>query len=63
MGVEDLALHHYASAPGGGWRGVHSEGGVWGCLWALLMWDVLFTDVPEVFRWEVAGGGVTFMTS
>ncbi|GIM13787.1 hypothetical protein Vretimale_16849, partial [Volvox reticuliferus] len=33
-----------------GWRGVHSEGGVWTTLWALLCWDVLFMDVPEVFR-------------
>jgi fanconi-associated nuclease 1 len=28
--------------------GVHSEGGVWATLWGLLMWPVLFADVPEV---------------
>ncbi|KXZ52525.1 hypothetical protein GPECTOR_9g569 [Gonium pectorale] len=50
VGVEELALLHYRSPAGGGWRGVHSEGGVWGTLWGLLMWDVLFADVPEVFR-------------
>ncbi|GIL90765.1 hypothetical protein Vretifemale_18441, partial [Volvox reticuliferus] len=48
--VEELALLHYGSPAGGGWRGVHSEGGVWTTLWALLCWDVLFMDVPEVFR-------------
>ncbi|EFJ44381.1 hypothetical protein VOLCADRAFT_95362 [Volvox carteri f. nagariensis] len=48
--VEQLALLHYCSPAGGGWRGVHSEGGVWVTMWALLCWDVLFMDVPEVFR-------------
>jgi hypothetical protein len=28
--------------------GMHSEGGVWATLWGLLMWPVLFADVPEV---------------
>lgn len=27
---------------------MHSEGGVWATLWGLLMWPVLFADVPEV---------------
>ncbi len=48
--VEELALLHYASAAGGGWHGVHCEGGAWATLWGLLMWDCLFADVPEVFR-------------
>ncbi|GFR45877.1 hypothetical protein Agub_g7330, partial [Astrephomene gubernaculifera] len=47
VGVEELAVRHYGSAAGGGWRGVHSEGGVWGTLWGLLMWDVVFMEVPE----------------
>lgn len=51
VGVEELALLHYGSAAGGGWRGLHSEGGVWATLWALLLWDVTFMHVPEVFRW------------
>ncbi|KAG2484067.1 hypothetical protein HYH03_017087 [Edaphochlamys debaryana] len=50
VSVEELALLHYASPAGGGWRGVHSEGGVWGTLWGLLLWDVLFMEVDEVFR-------------
>jgi Fanconi-associated nuclease 1 len=48
--VEELALQHYASAAGGGWLGVHTEGGVWRSLFGLLLWDVLFTPLPEVFR-------------
>ncbi len=28
--------------------GTHSEGGIWSTLFGLLMWDLLFTDVPEV---------------
>lgn len=48
--VEELALQHYASAAGGGWKGLHTEGGIWSALFALLLWDVLFSDVPDVFR-------------
>jgi hypothetical protein len=48
--VEELALQHYASPAGGGWQGMHTEGGVWRTLFGLLMWDVLFAPVPEVFR-------------
>lgn len=40
--VEELALQHYASEEAGGWHGMHSEGGVWGTLFGLLLWDVLF---------------------
>lgn len=49
-GVEELALEWYASDEGGGWKGVHSEGGVWCTLFGLLMWEVLFADVEDVFR-------------
>jgi hypothetical protein len=45
--VEELALQHYATPEGGGWQGLHSEGGVWATLFGLLMWDVLF----EGERW------------
>ncbi|KAL2651124.1 hypothetical protein R1flu_019252 [Riccia fluitans] len=48
--VEELALQYYASEEGGGWEGVHCEGGVLLTLFGLLMWDVLFADVPDVFQ-------------
>lgn len=47
--VEELALQHYAGEFGGGWQGLHSEGGIWMTLFALLMWDILFADIPNVF--------------
>ncbi len=40
--MEELALQHYASAAGGSWQGLHTEGGVWMTLFGLLMWDILF---------------------
>ena len=33
--------------------GTHSEGGIWATLFGLLMWDLLFTDVPEVCSYSV----------
>ena len=30
--------------------GTHAEGGIWATLFGLLMWDVLFMDVPDVFQ-------------
>ncbi|KAI7839720.1 hypothetical protein COHA_006524 [Chlorella ohadii] len=48
--VEELALQYYATEDGGGWQGVHSEGGIWATLWGLLLWEVLFMPVPDVFR-------------
>lgn len=48
-GVEQLALQHYAGE-GGGWHGVHTESGIWLTIFGLLMWDVIFADVPNVFR-------------
>lgn len=48
--VEELALQHYASPEGGAWQGLHCEGGVWGTLMGLLLWDCIFADVPDVFR-------------
>lgn len=48
-GVEHLALQYYADE-GGGWKGVHSESGIWTTLFGILLWDVIFSDVPDVFR-------------
>nr|GME15065.1 fanconi-associated nuclease 1 homolog isoform X1 [Ipomoea batatas] len=47
-GVEQLALQYYAGE-GGGWQGVHTESGIWLTLFGLLMWDVIFADIPNVF--------------
>ncbi|XP_054821940.1 fanconi-associated nuclease 1 homolog isoform X2 [Prosopis cineraria] len=54
-GVEQLALHHYAGM-GGGWQGVHTESGIWLTIFGLLMWHVIFADVPNVFynRFQIA---------
>ena len=30
--------------------GTHAEGGIWATLFGLLMWDVIFMDVPDVFH-------------
>ncbi|XP_042433885.1 fanconi-associated nuclease 1 homolog isoform X2 [Zingiber officinale] len=46
-GVEQLALQYYAEE--GGWSGIHSEGGIWMTIYGLLMWDVIFSNVPDVF--------------
>ena len=56
VSVEELALQHFRSEEGGGWRGWHCEGGVWTTLFGLLCWDILFSSgVDDVFRW--GGGG------
>ena len=34
---------------GGGWEGLHDEGAVLRSLFCLLMWEVLFASVPDVF--------------
>ncbi|KAL6898075.1 hypothetical protein ACP4OV_006671 [Aristida adscensionis] len=47
-GVEQLALQYYADE-GGGWQGIHSEGGIWMTIFGLLMWDVMFSDMQDVF--------------
>uniref|UniRef100_A0A7N0TSX0 Fanconi-associated nuclease n=1 Tax=Kalanchoe fedtschenkoi TaxID=63787 RepID=A0A7N0TSX0_KALFE len=47
-GVEELALQYYSSA-GGQWKGVQSESGIWLNIFGLLMWDIIFSDVPNVF--------------
>ncbi|KAK6781375.1 hypothetical protein RDI58_023559 [Solanum bulbocastanum] len=48
-GVEELALEYYAGE-GGCWQGVHTESGIWLTIFGLLMWDIVFADVPNVFR-------------
>ncbi len=35
---------------GGASAGLHCEGGVWSMLFGLLMWDCLFTDIPDTLR-------------
>ncbi|GBF88189.1 fanconi-associated nuclease [Raphidocelis subcapitata] len=50
VNVEELALQHYAREAEGGWRGIHTEGGIWATLFGLVMWDILFSDVPGVFQ-------------
>ncbi|XP_038989792.1 fanconi-associated nuclease 1 homolog isoform X2 [Phoenix dactylifera] len=47
-GVEQLALQYYAGE--GGWLGVHSESGIWMTFFGILMWDVIFSNIPDVFR-------------
>ncbi|KAG9446705.1 hypothetical protein H6P81_012833 [Aristolochia fimbriata] len=47
-GVEELALQYYAGE--GGWKGVHTESGIWMTIFGLLMWDIIFADVPDVFQ-------------
>ncbi|KAL6526570.1 hypothetical protein OROGR_015660 [Orobanche gracilis] len=47
-GVEQLALQYYAGV--GGWQGVHTESGIWLTIFGILMWDIIFADVPNVFR-------------
>ncbi|KAI9119507.1 hypothetical protein K1719_009383 [Acacia pycnantha] len=54
-GVEQLALHYYAGMEDG-WQGVHTESGIWLAIFGLLMWHIIFADVPNVFynRFQVA---------
>ncbi|XP_065861538.1 fanconi-associated nuclease 1 homolog isoform X2 [Euphorbia lathyris] len=60
-GVEQLALQYYAGE-GGGWCGVHSESGIWMTIFGLLMWDVIFSDVPNVFRNRFQSGPLDLET-
>ncbi|KAJ4372282.1 hypothetical protein N0V83_004056 [Neocucurbitaria cava] len=45
--VEAMCLSHYRNL---GWKGYHSEGGIVRTLFAYLLFDVLFTYVPNVFQ-------------
>lgn len=48
--VENRALQHYSSDEGGAWTGRHCENGIWNTLFGLIMWDVLFHPVNDVFQ-------------
>ncbi|THG00761.1 hypothetical protein TEA_018237 [Camellia sinensis var. sinensis] len=48
-GVGQLPMQYYVGA-GGGWQGVHTESGIWLTIFGLLLWDIIFSDVPDVFR-------------
>ncbi|CAH8302368.1 unnamed protein product [Eruca vesicaria subsp. sativa] len=49
-GVEQLALQYYNGEGGGGWQGIHTESSIWLTIFALLLWDILFSDVAGVFQ-------------
>ncbi|KAJ1697006.1 hypothetical protein LUZ63_005518 [Rhynchospora breviuscula] len=61
-GVEELALQYFSEEEGGGWRGVHSESGIWMTIFGLLMWDVIFSDVPNAFCSKFQTGPLDFDT-
>ncbi|RQM17090.1 hypothetical protein DD237_001137 [Peronospora effusa] len=59
--VEQLGLQYYrdhhpvnvaskATVKTGGWYGVHSEGSIFRNLFGILMWDVLYACIPDVFQ-------------
>ncbi|CAI5736834.1 unnamed protein product [Peronospora destructor] len=59
--VEQLGLQYYRDhhplnvvskeiVKTGGWYGVHSEGSVFRNLFGVLMWDVLYACIPDVFQ-------------
>jgi Fanconi-associated nuclease 1 len=48
--VEELVLEHYALPEHGAWSGTHCESGIWVTLFTLLLWDAIFSPVPDVFR-------------
>ncbi|XP_052723474.1 fanconi-associated nuclease 1 homolog isoform X1 [Vigna angularis] len=60
-GVEELALNYYAR-DGGGWQGVHAESGIWLTIFGLLMWDVIYADVPNVFYTRFQNAPLDFGT-
>lgn len=48
--VESLVLQHLSQPEEGSWAGWHCEGSPLRALWALLMWDVIFSPVADVFQ-------------
>jgi Fanconi-associated nuclease 1 len=57
VGVEELALEHYAQPANGGWRGAHCEGGAWSSLFGLLFYEALFdASVPDALRAPLQAG-------
>lgn len=51
-GVEQYVLQHYSKLQ---WSGIHCEGSVFKTLFALLMWDCIFADIPDVFQTPFQG--------
>lgn len=47
--VERLALEFYEFD---NWRGVHCETGLYLTLFGLIMWDIIFAPIPDVFQHE-----------
>lgn len=43
-------MQHLSQPEEGSWAGWHCEGSPLRALWALLMWDVIFSPVPDVFQ-------------
>ncbi|TKY64935.1 Fanconi-associated nuclease 1-like [Spatholobus suberectus] len=60
-GVEELALYYYSGA-GGGWQGVHAESDIWLTIFGLLMWDVIYANVPNVFYTRFQNAPLDFGT-
>jgi hypothetical protein len=49
VGVEVYAIEYYMTKKG--WPcAVHAENSTFSTLYALLMWDIIFSPVPDVFR-------------
>ena len=58
--VEQLSLDYYSSIDGGSWTGLHCENSMFKLLFSLLMWDVIFADIPDVFQTPFQGNISTF---
>uniref|UniRef100_A0AAV1U944 Fanconi-associated nuclease n=1 Tax=Peronospora matthiolae TaxID=2874970 RepID=A0AAV1U944_9STRA len=68
--IEQLVLQYYRDyhlvntnnkqAETGGWYGVHSEGSVLRNLFGILMWDVLYARIPDVFQTPFQSGPLDF---
>ncbi len=46
--VDDSA-EFQSAVDGDGWQGWHCEGSVLYAIFGLLMWDVIYSDLPDVF--------------
>eukprot|EP00050_Salpingoeca_kvevrii_P001856 m.181821 g.181821 ORF g.181821 m.181821 type:complete len:260 (-) comp10475_c0_seq4:409-1188(-) len=57
--VEDLVIHH---AERHGWRGRHCEGSLFMTIFGLLMWDIIFADIPNVFCCRFQSAPLDFRT-
>lgn len=64
-GVEELVIRRWCAREEG-WKGLHCEGGLFGALFTLLLWDVIYgCVVPDVFitPYQVSDVVVTFVES